>query len=332
MHKKDRRARARYRSVKGHEGRPLVDDSHIARRLRDAIAACSDANACSEFGTMRARLFDLTAMLSLPVTDSPSLPKKRVRRVLTCGLIAILAACTTGTTYNPTVFPFEIETERLAENPIRTVVVAHVNLGAPSRNYLEETAPRIDAWLSSYLEANGIEVLDRREFQRHWNTAVRAFGEPLDPTTGKVNMKAFAQIMESVRDRFAEDSDLDAFLFTNILELEIPFNGGLKHIGRWDGVSRRPSLQGAGTGVSADFDWNTPATVATLQVTLFDMELQRVFISRGGLDSTDAIDARSSSGRWVRRRQILESRLHVDEGIALALHPLVEMAKYPGNP
>jgi hypothetical protein len=80
-----------------------------------------------------------------------------------------------------------------------------------------------------------------------------------------------------------------------------------------------------------DFDWNAPASVASLQVTLFDMKLERVFISRGGLDATDAIDARSSGGSWVRRRQILENDAHVDEGIALALHPLVRMKNYPGD-
>jgi hypothetical protein len=74
------------------------------------------------------------------------------------------------------------------------------------------------------------------------------------------------------------------------------------------------------------------ATTASLQVTVFDTELQRVFVSRGGLDATDAIDTRSSEGRYVRRRNILENEANIDEGIALALHPLIEMDKYPGNP
>jgi hypothetical protein len=244
----------------------------------------------------------------------------------------LLTACASGPTYNPTVFPFEMESERLAERPVRTVVIPHVNLGAPSRNYLDEAAPRVDARLKRYLEDNGITVLPQREFRQHWNTAVRAFGDPVDPTTSRINMKTFSQIMQSVRDIYAEDGELDAFVFTDIVEIEVPFNNGLKHIGRWDGVSRRPSLQGPGTGVSASFDWSILATTASLQVTVFDTELQRVFVSRGGLDATDAIDTRSSEGRYVRRRNILENEANIDEGIALALHPLIEMDKYPGNP
>lgn len=258
------------------------------------------------------------------------LPKK----LLSLGLavVLLLTACASGPTYNPTVFPFEMNEERLAENPVTTVVVAHVNLGAPSRNYLEEAAPRVDAKLTSYLKDNGITVLPQREFRQHWNTAVRAFGNPVDPTTNRVNMKAFSQIMQSVRDRYAEEGELDAFVFTDLVELDVPFNGGLKHIGRWDGVSRQPSLQGPGNSVPATFDWGMAVSVASVQVTIFDMELQRVFISRGGIDATDAVDTRSSTGRYIRRRSILENESHIEEGVALALHPLVPMEKYPGNP
>ena len=252
--------------------------------------------------------------------------------VLTAIAIALVGACASGPTYNPTVYDFQIESERLAEAPVRTVVVAHVNLGPPSRNYLDNVAPRIDARVTARLRDNGFTVLPQREFRQHWNTAVRAFGDPVDPTSGRVNMKTFSQIMQSVRDQFAETSDLDAFVFTDLLEFDVPFDGGLKHNARWHGVTRRPAMQGPGNAVSADFDWSMPASVASLQVAVFDMELQRLFISVGGLDATDAIDARSSSGRYIRRRNILENETHIDEGVALALHPFIEMKNWPGTP
>jgi len=253
-------------------------------------------------------------------------------RLLCMTAVCVLAACASGPTHNPTVFPFQIEREALATKPIKTVVIAHVNLGVPSRNYLDEVTPVIDGRVASYMEKNGYSVLPQRTFRQHWNTAVRAFGDPVDPTTGRVNMKTFSQLMQSVRDRMQEETDLDAFVFTDLVEMETPFNGGLKHLARWDGVSRRPSLQGPGSGVSSDFDWNLPASVVSLQVTMFDMDLQRLFVSRGGIDATDSIDTRSSSGRYVRRRNILENSGHVREGIRLAFHPLIEMEDWPGNP
>ncbi|KGE05136.1 hypothetical protein [Pseudohaliea rubra] len=247
-------------------------------------------------------------------------------------LLAAVAACAGGPTYNPTVFPYEIEQERLAEEPLKTVIIPHVNLGSPSRNYLEPVEPQLDSLLTRYLKDNGYEVLPQRLFRQHWNTAARAFGDPVDPTTGRVNMKTFTRLMQSVRDRLAEDTDVDAFVFTDIVELEVPFSGGLKHIARWDGVARRPTLDGPGSGVTADFDWGRPAAVASLQVTVFDMELKRVFVSRGGLDATDAVDTRSSSGGYTRRRNILENETFLQEGVRLALHPLIPWEQWPGNP
>ena len=245
---------------------------------------------------------------------------------------ALLVACAGTPTYNPTTFPFEINEEVLAANPVKTVVITHVNLGGVSRNYLEKEAPRIDADVTAYLRENGFKVLSQREFKQHWNTAVRAFGDPVDPTSGKVNMKTFAQIMQSVRDQMVKTSDLDAFIFTDLVELEVSFSGGLKHLARWDGVSRKPSLQGPGSGVSADFDWNMQAAVASIQISIYDINLQRLFAGRGGMDATEAIDTRSSKGRYVRRRSILENEDNVMEGIRLAFHPFIEMEDWPGNP
>ncbi|MEM9397096.1 MAG: hypothetical protein AAF991_06425 [Pseudomonadota bacterium] len=264
--------------------------------------------------------------------QSFQLSATKILLALSLAASLLLTGCASGPSYNPTVYPFEMNEEKLSESPLATVVIPHVNLGSPSRKYLRDSEARIDARLSAYLKDAGIKVLPQRDFKQHWNTAVRAFGDPVDPTNGKVNMRTFAQIMQSVRDRYAEDGGPDAFLFTDLVELEVAFNNGLKHLARWDGVARRPSLQGPGNGVNAAFDWSLPASVASLQVTVFDTDLQRLFVSRGGLDATDAIDTRSSAGRYIRRRSILENNTHVDEGIALALHPLVPMKQYPGDP
>ncbi|MBT4520975.1 MAG: hypothetical protein HOC23_13310 [Halieaceae bacterium] len=243
-----------------------------------------------------------------------------------------LLACTSAPTYNPSVFPFDINADVLANANIKTVVIPHINLGAPSRSYLEKEAPRIDGHITQYLKENGYKVLPQREFKQHWNTAVRAYGNPVDTSTGKINMKTFAQIITSVRDQMRKSGKLDGFVFTDLLEVQSSFSGGLKHLARWDGVTRKPSLQGPGTGVTAGFDWYQQVSVASLQVNIYDIELQRVFTSRGGMDATDAIDTRSSSGRFVRRRNILENKEYIREGIELAFHPFITMERWPGKP
>jgi len=246
-------------------------------------------------------------------------------------LCMLLVACSSTPTYNPTTFPFQLDQARLDAHPIKTVVIAHVNLGVQSRNYLDKEAPRIDAQVASYLKENGFKVLPQRDFEQHWNAAVRAFGNPVDPTSGKLNRKTFAQIMTRVRDEMAKSTKLDAFIFTDLVELEASFSEGLKHVARWDGVTRTPSLQGPGDGVSTEFDWNTLAAVVSLQVSIYDMDLEPVFSSRGGIEATDAIDSRSSTGRYVRRRNILENETYITEGIRLAFHPFIAIEDWPGK-
>ena len=253
------------------------------------------------------------------------------RTLLMAGLGCLLLACSSSPTYNATVFPYEIDQARLDKADIKTVVLAHVNLGVPSRNYLEKEAPRIDAFVTAYLKENGFKVLPQRDFEQRWNTAVRSYGNPVDPTTGKVNMKTFALIMNTVRDEM-RDTGLDAFIFTDLVELQTSFSGGLQHVARWDGVSRKPSMQGPGDGVSSDFDWSMLLDVASLQVSVYDIELKRVFASRGGLDATQAIDSRSSKGRYIRRREILENETNIQEGIELAFYPFINTENWPGKP
>ncbi|MEZ5502190.1 MAG: hypothetical protein R3E50_05875 [Halioglobus sp.] len=154
----------------------------------------------------------------------------------------------------------------------------------------------------------------------------------MDPTNGKLNRKTFALIMQRVRDEMSRTTKLDAFIFTDLVEFEVAFSEGLKHVARWDGVTRTPSLQGPGEGVSSEFDWNMLAAVVSLQVTIYDMDLKPLFSGRGGLDATDAIDTRSSKGRYVRRRNILENDSNVLEGIRLAFYPFIKTDDWPGNP
>jgi hypothetical protein len=246
-------------------------------------------------------------------------------------LCTLLVACSSTPSYNPTTFPFTIDQARLDAHPVKTVIIANVNLGDQARNYLEKEAPRIDAQVASYLKENGFKVLPQRDFEQHWNAAVRAFGNPVDPTSGKLNRKTFALIMTRIRDEMAKSTKLDAFIFTDLVELKVSFSEGLKHTARWDGVTRTPSMQGPGDGVSADFDWNMLAAVASLQVTIYNMDLEPVFSSRGGIEATDAIDSRSTTGRYIRRRNILENESNLKEGIRLAFHPFIVMEDWPGK-
>lgn len=272
--------------------------------------------------------------LSLPTAVLLRLTKN-LQQIFWAGILfGTLSACgsaTVGGGYNATTPNNIFEAAIFNQLDSRVVVIASVNLGVPSRNYLEKREPFIDARVTEYLESAGYDVRPQREFSQRWNNAVLIYGDPVDPTTGRVNQKSFIQIVQAVRDQLRQQTDIGSLVFTDIIEKDVYYEQGLNRVTRFDGVTRKPAIQGAGSGVTADFDWSRAVSAATLRVAWFNMDLERLFSGEGGMEVTDAVDTRSGTA-FVRRRDILESEDHIDEGIAIAFHPVIPMKNWPGNP
>ena len=278
---------------------------------------------------MRCRL-----KLSLP---TPLLTQsiKGLQRIFWAGtLLFTLGACgsaTVGGGYNATTPTNIFEPAIFDQLESRVVVIASVNLGVPSRNYLAKREPLVDARVAEYLESAGYEVRSQREFSQRWNNAVLIYGDPVDPTTGRVNQKSFIQIVQAVRDQLRQQTDIGSIVFTDIIEKDVYYEQGLNRVTRFDGVTRKPAVQGAGSGVTSDFDWSRAVSAATLRIAWFNMNLERLFSGEGGMEVTDAVDTRSGTA-FVRRRDVLENENQIDEGIAIAFHPVIPMKNWPGNP
>jgi hypothetical protein len=260
---------------------------------------------------------------------------RAVRHLLVAALaLTGLIACgssTVGGGYNATTPTNVFEESLFDQLDSNVVVIASVNLGGPSRNYLKKRESFVDSRVQEYLEDAGFEVRPQREFSQRWNNAVLIYGDPIDPTTGRVNQKSFIQIVQAVRDQLRDQTDIDSIVFTDIIEKDVYYEQGLNRVTRFDGVTRKPAVQGAGSGVTAEFDWSRPVAAATMRIAWFNMDLGRIFSGEGGMDVTDAVDTRSGTA-FVRRRDVLENENHIDEGIAIAFHPVIAMKKWPGNP
>ena len=68
-----------------------------------------------------------------------------------------------------------------------------------------------------------------------------------------------------------------------------------------------------------------------LMVTIYDIKLNRIFTSRGGIDTLEAVDMKRSNPAFIRRKKLLKSEDHIEEGIELAFHPFILMDDYPGK-
>lgn len=251
-------------------------------------------------------------------------------RIILLVATVLLAACSSNT-YNPTAFPYLIDTKLLAEKPVKKLVIANVNFsGEPTRYQLRKPAGSVDAKVKAYLQEHGYQIEPSYLFENAWNQAVRTYGDLYDPTTGRVDANTWRAVMVTTANALKETTDIQAIVFTDLIEENATHNVGMDHLAQWAGVSRKPSTASAGSsGVSADFNWNQPVKVATLVVNIYSIDLKRLFSSRGGLDVLQVIDTKSTP-TYVRRKHPLENDSNVEEGIEIAFHPFIKMEDYPG--
>lgn len=250
-------------------------------------------------------------------------------RVITFCLLACLGinAHAAG---NPTVYPYKIDAS-IVDNPdFDTVIIATHNLGKPTTSYLAKKEDKIDDFVREYLKKKKINVIPSDDYAFALSTAESEFGDPFDPSTGRLDMAKKTAILARVVQLLKESRpEIDGIVFTDLIEREVYFSTGLKRVARWDGVSRRPLMQGPGSGVPVDFNWARPVDAASLAVYIFTLDGVRVFHSIGGLSLTEAIETKGSNARFKRHKNLLNSKSQIKEGVELAFHPWIPMKKYP---
>lgn len=200
------------------------------------------------------------------------------------------------------------------------LVIAPVNFGKPSRNYLAEHEARIDRMVAKRLEAAGYEVLPSQLFETAWKDGVRKWGEPYNPGTGRLNETVFQYVLSETVNALAAEGRVQAIVFTNLEEMQVYFSPSGNHQAHFLGVSRRPSSRG-GEGVPADFDWVQGVDAVGLYVNVFDLKLQRLFNGAGGIEVTEYLNLKPSTPRWTREKNVLDNQSFLEEGLDLALKP-----------
>lgn len=260
--------------------------------------------------------------------------RRRTRHLLVSFAVLLLGACASGGGgYNPTVYPFEINQQLLQQKPVKKVIIATANVsGEPTRFHLQKAAGRVDEMVKTYLEKHGYQIAPSYLFENAWNQATRTWGNMYDPTTGRVDAATWRAVMVATAQTLREtSSDIDAIVFTDLVERDAAHNIGMDHLARWDGVSRKPSMASAGAaGVPVGFNWNQSIKVASLVITIYSTNMEGLFTSHGGLDTLQAIDTKGEA-TFARRKHILDNESNIREGIELAFHPFIPMKNYPGN-
>lgn len=243
---------------------------------------------------------------------------------------SVIVSCSSTGSYNPTVHQYEIDDAKITEKPIKKIVLAPVSLGAPVGSHLRKASRKTKAMVKDYLESHGYEILPDYHFENAWKQASRSYGNVYDPSTGKIDVRAWRAAMITTGEKLREQTDADAIIFADLFEHEVQHGYNQKHYARWYGVTRKPALKGSG-GVPLDFNWGQNIKAASIMVTIYDINLNRIFASRGGIDTLEAVDLKRSNPAFIRRKKLLKSDNHIEEGIEIAFHPFIVMKDYPGN-
>lgn len=252
----------------------------------------------------------------------------RLHCLLTLLALLSLGACSAVQDYNPTAYDYAINNEELAKNPPKKIILATTSLGSPTRAYLSKGEYKVKAMVADYLEDNGFTLLPDYHFENAWKQAVRNYGEYFDPTTGRIDIETWKQVMVSTAAQLRDSTDADAVVFADVVELDVQHSPGINHYARWDGVARKPRATGSG-GVPVTFDWSQTIKAASLQVTIYNMKLMRLFASRGGIETLQEINLRSADPNFQRRKKLFKNDSFIEEGIELAFHPFITMKDYP---
>ncbi len=256
-----------------------------------------------------------------------------MRRFLLFITIVVLTACASSGGYNPTTPAYQINSASLQKHPIKKVVIATANVsGEPTRYYLQNAAVHVDEMVKTYLQKHGYAVAPSYTFENAWNQAIHTFGNMYDPTTGKVDPTTYRAVMYATFKTLKETTDIDAVVFTDVVERTAAHDVGMDQLAQWDGVSRKPKFVSAGaTGLPEGFNWSQNVNVASLVITIYSTSLEGLFTSRGGLDVLEAIDTKSGDTKYVRRKHVLDADDNIEEGIEIAFHPFIKMKDYPGD-
>ncbi len=252
-------------------------------------------------------------------------------RLLFLALLALLTACSSSGGLNPVMPTYQYNAEAIQKHPIKKVVIASANVsGEPTRYYLQNAAARVDEMVKTHLQKHGYTVAPNYVFENAWTQAIRTYGDLYDPTTGKVDPATYRAVMISAFKTIKESTDIDAVIFTDVVEVNVTHNVGLDHLAQWDGITRKPKTISAGTNtITGDFNWNQTIRAASLVITVYSSSLEGVFSSRGGLDVLEGIDTKGGETTFSRRKRPLDAEDYVQEGIDLAFHPFIKMKDYP---
>lgn len=250
-----------------------------------------------------------------------------MKNFLLVTIAALIVACS-SMNYKPTAYPYQINQQAITAQPIKNVMIANINVDKPSRHYLHRQEGFVDARLSHYLEQHGLTLSSSRLFDFYWGKYKNRYGALT--SAGQITAGFKKAKKAALDDIFTQYPDVDAVIFTDLIETPVRYSNQDNRTAQWHGIMRQVKVEGIGEGFTTDFNWMKDVSGISIMVTVINRQQQQVFQSIGGIQIAEALKIQNKSASFSRRHDLLRNSAEIDEGIKLALHPFIYWDKHPG--
>lgn len=251
-------------------------------------------------------------------------------RTVFLGLFTLAMMACSFNDYNTTTYAYQFN-PALASKPIKQIMILPINFDRPSRHYLQRYESAIDESVKAYLIKAGYKILPDKSFESLWKKAQLEFGSIYNPTTGEMTAGFKPALENTLAMLFRQNPNLDAVLFTDLLETSVQYKNGSKRIAEWHGARRKIKVEGIDDSLTDEFNWSQSVDAISIGIHVFNRDQQLLQHSIGGIQIAQALVMNNKTGRFSRRNDLLVNEDEINEGVALALHPLISMKHYPGN-
>lgn len=238
-----------------------------------------------------------------------------------------IVACSSNH-YNPTVYSYEFNPD-LAKKLNKQVMISPINYDKPSRHYLTEHEEPVDDTVKKYLKNSGYTVIPNKSFKSLWKKSEIEFGSPYNPSTGEMTSGFKPALQSTLQTLFKQNPQLDAVIFTDLIEVPVQYSNASKKIAQWNGVHRKVKVEGVGEDLTDEFNWSHAVDGISIVIHVVNRDQQLVQHSIGGMQIAQSIKLNNKNAKFSRRNDLLAHENEILEGVQLALHPWIIMKDYP---
>ena len=223
-------------------------------------------------------------------------------------------------------FRYDYEVGRAKD--IRSVVISPIDMIRDRPNGTDLTQIRkLEEKILNYLHTNGYVVEENELLVKNWQKEADKANGFFDPTTGKIDGSKISICLLKAIGKTREKQDFDGVMFLQLIERPAKLMGDRVY---WDGCSRK--LFDKNGDVITEVTWRGEMKALSLQVQLFDKEHKLVFQNIGAIEFPYELEESYTEKKFVWKSQLKFEDKEIEEGIKIALHPLIRFEGFPKNP